>query len=62
MLFVCLLYRFMRNITGHTSLPASDYAESGCKGTKKIRNGQTFLQLFALEQKCLSETNRHIDI
>jgi hypothetical protein len=25
----------MRNITGLSRLPASDYAESGCKGTKK---------------------------
>jgi len=24
----------MRNITGLSILPASDYAESGCKGTK----------------------------
>ena len=28
----------MRNITGLSLLPASDYAESGCKGTKNIKN------------------------
>ena len=30
-----LLLSFQRNITGLSRLPASDYAESGCKGTNK---------------------------
>ena len=30
----------MRNITGLSRLPASDYAESGCKGTKKSEKGK----------------------
>ena len=33
----------MRNITGLSIPPASDYAESGCKGTTFLRNYQIFL-------------------
>ena len=34
----------MRNITGLTISPASDYAESGCKGTTFLRIYQIFMQ------------------
>ena len=34
----------MRNITGLTISPASDYAESGCKGTTFQRIYQMFIK------------------
>ncbi len=37
----------MRNITGLSRLPASDYAESGCKGTKKSEKGKGKSEKFA---------------
>ena len=37
----------MRNITGLTISPASDYAESGCKGTTFLRIYQIFIKKIA---------------
>ena len=41
----------MRNITGLTLRPASDYAESGCKGTKYLISNQIIFNKFFLSHR-----------